>query len=1189
MLKKVSFSLLLLALLSSSLYAQQTGASLTGNISDPSGAAVAGAKITITNVNTNSVYRTETDSSGIYRIPFITVGTYTLTAELQGFKKYVQTGITLVIDQKATVDVKLEIGAVAQSVTVSANAPLLQAESADRGYTVDQAKLAVLPTGELNTFESVYNAPGTTLASTSSLELSLALYATGAMSASIYNGGLGGNQFLVDGVETNIGGTTNSYNPVDNAVQEVSVEGTMYDAQYGWSTGSSINTITRGGTNNWHGNAYEYFSNTNLIANSYGNNVEGLPKSSSPFHQNQYGATFGGPILKNKLFGFVSWQKYQIITPDPFESQVPTAAEGQGNFSALYTDATKTQQVTIYDPLTTVDCSKTAAAWCNGATSGYARQSFSAEYGTNNTMPTSRLNPVALGVLKLIPPPNNSNGYNDDGNFVNLPNYREDTDVNPMWSGRADLNLSDKTHAFFRYSLSALAEYSGFMYSTPSYTDPAETTSHYPLFRNAQTYTLQVVHTFNPTTVLEFRTGMTRYEDNPGGGSEGKGYNLASLGFSPTFVSEATPWFPDFSWSDYNGAGTSGPTGFEDYKTFSTEAVLAKTRKEHNFKIGFQNYETSRNTLSPGNVAGNFGFTGTYTGATPTSSSAASGNSIADFVAGYANSGDIQVQASPALMMHQYSLFVQDDYHVSRRLTLNLGLRWDYQGAVTDRYNALLRGFCATCQSPLQVPGFPLLGGPLFAGVAPTARGIFNPKYGNFGPRFGFAYDLGHNSVLRAGYGMIYGSNFDVPGIAPGFSQTTTMLTSVSTGIPNPAVTLQNPFPTGILTPVGSKFGLAANIGNGITFADPDMNIPRTQQFSVEVQHQLGHNWLASVGYVGTKGSRLAVNQSLNALPLADLPYTYSFQTNPTGLTVGQLGASVANPFAAVPGTSPYYSLMQGTYLSPTNSTITQSRLLVPFPQFSAVTEDFEPIGTSSYNSLQAELNKRLSYGLSFTLNYTYSKLMQGNTFNNPQDAHPVWTISPDDSTHEGKVNLAWYLPMGPGKRFFSSTNAVVRRLVEGWTYGMVLQAESGFPIATPTGVEPTGATETLANSNLNLYFNTCTVNASGVLVHCPQGITTPAWKSTVADQLVTWTPYLSRLRGMNFHNPEMSASKKTKIKERYDLVFIANFHNAFNSNMWFKGPNISSTSGTFGNIAPDYESPNSDPRTIILSLKFEF
>jgi len=426
-----------------SLYAQQTGASLSGHTTDPSGAAIVGTKIQITSTTTGSVYTTESDSAGIYRIPFVTVGEYNLTAEKSGFKTYVQQGITLIIDQKATIDIQLQLGAVTQSVTVTANAPLLQAESADRGYTVDQARVATLPMGDLNTFEATYNAPGETVFGTSALEMELSEYATGAMSSALFNGGLGGNEFMVDGVLSSTGGVTpsNSWNPIDKGVQEVSTQTTMYDAQYGWSTGGVINTITKGGTNKWHGDAYENIDNTVLNAAAYGDNISGTPRDADPTYFDIYGITVGGPIIKNKLFGFVAWQNVSSVSPQPFETSVPTAAEAQGNFSGLYTDATKTQQVTIYDPLTTVLC-PAAVAWCNAGNSGtYARQSFGAEYGTNNTIPIGRINPVATNVLKLIPPPNNANGYNDDGNFVQQPNYRKETDVNPQWTGRADLNL----------------------------------------------------------------------------------------------------------------------------------------------------------------------------------------------------------------------------------------------------------------------------------------------------------------------------------------------------------------------------------------------------------------------------------------------------------------------------------------------------------------------------------------------------------------------------------------------------------------------------------------------------------------------------------------------------------------------------------------------------------------------------
>jgi hypothetical protein len=1184
--RRVVLIFLLSILLPLSLHAQQTGGSVTGHVSDPSGATVGGAKITMTSTTTGAVYTTESDTAGIYRLPFVAVGEYALTAEKPGFKTHVQIGITVVIDEKATVDIKLELGAVSQSVTVTANAPLLQSESADRGWTIGQARIDPMPLAGLNTIMSTWYAPGVTI---SAAVQKVRNWDTGGMSSMIFNGGQVGNLYLTDGVATNNGGTSNAWNAIDDTVQQVSVQSTMYDAQYGWSSGGVTNTITKGGTNRWHGDAYEYNQNTLLTANTFSGNASIPPTPRLPWHMNFYGGAVGGPIKKNKFFVFYAYQKVWQVQPDPFTTSVPSAAEVQGNFSGLYTSSAKTTQVAIYDPLTTTVC-PSSVAWCAGKSSGYARQTISAEYGTNNIIPSGRLNPVAQAVLKFIPPPNNANGYNDAANLVNTASQRKFVDIDPQDTGRADLNLSDKTHAFFRYSMSCLAETRSYIYSTTTYLNPADTSGQSPLFRCDQNYTLQVVRTFNPTTVLEVRTGMNRYENNPGGGMEGKDFDISTLGFSSTFLAEAARWFPQFVWTNYGGAGTSGPTGFQVQPVWTTEAVLAKTHTQHNLRFGFQNYEVARYTLSPGSIAGSFGFTGTYTGAVPTSSSASSGNSIADLLLGDANSGSIQALESPSFMMHQYSLFAQDDYHLSRKLTVNFGLRWDYNGSVTERFNALLRGFCTSCQNPLQVPGMTLMGGPLFAGVGGVSRGVYNPKYTNFGPRFGFAYDLGHNTVLRAGYGMLYAVNFDTPATAPGFSQTTSMVTSVVTGIPNPAVTLQNPFPTGILTPVGSKYGLATNIGSTITFVDPDMNIPRTQQYSLEFQHQLGRNWLFSLGYVGSRGSHLAVTQQLNYLPQAVLPYTYSFGTNPTGLTTTQLNANVANPFTAVPSTSPYYSLLVGTALSPTTTTVAQNRLLVPYPLFgvNGVTENYVPIGKENYNSLQAEFNKRMSNGLDFSFNYTYGKTMQATSFLNNIDPQPSWFISQYDVKQQVKINLAYYLPFGPGKRFLATTNPVVRRLVEGWNYSAVSRVQQGMPIAAPTGVAPTGAPETVPNPTLPQWFNPCTLNASGVQVNCQSG-QTPAWKSTVTYQLTTWSPYISQIRKPGVHNVDMSVAKKTTIKEHYDLLFRADFLNAFNSPAFWNGPDTSSTSNTFGAVYPSSNTQSNDQRVIMLSLRFEF
>jgi hypothetical protein len=1197
--RSVALVLPVFLLLSLPLRAQQTGASITGHVTDASGAAIAEAKIVITSTTTGSVYSTESDSAGIYRIPFAAIGEYTLTAEKTGFQTYVQKGLTLIVDQKVTVDVQLKLGAVSQSVTVTADAALLQTESADRGFTDDPVRLENGGSmAGMNTMQATLYAPGMAFSNSSdySGSMSPGTLSNGGMSGGISNGGIAGNNYMVDGVTSGgpaRGGTItqngDAWNPIEGSVQEVSVSTTMYDAQYGWSSGAVVNTITKSGTNTWHGSAYEHLQNTAFDANSFTNNWHGLPIS--PLHGDIYGFNGGGAIKKNKLFVFGAYEKVESFTPNSFTTAVPTAAERQGNFSGLYTSSAKTSQITIYDPNTTTLC-PAAVAWCTGVKSGtYARESFSAEYGTNNTIPSTMVNSIAANTFNLIPLPNAANGYNDNGNFINQGQYREQSNIMPEGQGRVDLDLSEKTHAFFRYSMLNYLLYKGFDYSTPSYNDPADVTIDDPLIRETQSYALQIVRTINPTTVVQFRTGMTRYITSPGGGGEGANFNLSSLGFSSTFQSQAQPWFPKFNWSGYAGAGTVGPTGFQASPTWDSAFVFSKTRGKHNLRFGFQNYVAQQNILNPGSIAGNFSFTGDLTTANPTSQTAATGNGIADFVLGDPASGYITVQLSPAYTMRSYSLFGQDDYHISRNLTLNLGLRWDYQGTVTERHNGQLGGFCTTCASPLQVPGLTLLGGPLFTGVAPNPRGIFNPKYNNFGPRVGFAYSLRANTVVRGGYGILYAQIFQTPGLAPGFSQNTNMLTSIQTGIPNPAVSLQDPFPTGVLVPVGSQFGLAANLGNSIAFADRDMNIPMTQQFSLEVQHQFGHNWLFTLGYVGTRGTRLPVTQSLDAIPLADLPYTYSFQTNPTGMTAAQLNSNVANPFTAVPSSSPYYSLINGTYLSPTASTITEYHLTYPFPQFSAVSEMFEPIGGTRYNALQAEFNKRLSNGLDFIFNYQYSKTMQAITFNNAEDAQPTWSIYPYDIHQTAKIDIIYLLPFGPGKQFLSSTSPVVSRLVEGWTWAASSLLMGGIPIAAPTGVMPTGASETVSNPQIGGYwFNGCTENAAGTAtVNCPAGTTTPAWRTTVADQLVTWSPYLSKIRTPMFDEVEMSASKKTTIKEHYDLIFRADATNIFNSTDWMGGPDTNSLDTTFGTIGPPFSFPSNSARAITLSLTFKF
>ncbi len=1164
------------------LLGQQVGATVTGHIYDPSGAAVAGATVTAKQVNTGAVYTAASNATGLYQLPFMNTGPYTITVERQGFKALVRSGITLEVAQKAVMDFTLEVGAVSQQITVSANATRVQAESGEQTWTLNSTLMTQLPLRGENFTEAVRYAAGVTMVGSSrsltpfdtsgsqQLDIGGGLSAQGGGNGREGQSGCCGNVYLIDGVVISDTGGGVPNLPISDSVQEVNVQNTMYDAEYGWSTGGAINAISKGGTNQIHGDAYEFFQDTPLNANYWNNNRSHIPIA--PWHFNVYGLSVGAPIKKDKLFAFFDWQEVKRDQPDPFTDSVPTAAMKQGDFSGVLNSSGQVQ--TIYDPLTTT------------LTSPYTRTAFS-----GNIIPANRQSAVAQKVLAYIPLGNVSGAqYTQLGNLVNTSNSRKFLDNLPEFGGRADYNLSDKTHAFFRYYWNQLSETRGYAYSTLSGYNLAETSGNSPFSRAEDDFAFQVTHTFNPTTVLEARVGMSRFLSG-GGSTITNGLNLANLGFSSTFVSQALPHFPVFSWSNYQGAGASIES-ITVQPTYSANAVLAKQLNRHSLKFGFQMMDLMNLSNSPGNASGNFSFTGIYTTANPLALSAATGNSIADFLLGYPASGNIQVQEEPARMSHFYSLFAQDDVHVSRKLTLTAGLRWDYQGPLTDRYNALANGYCATCASPLQIPGMNLQGGLEFAGVGGNPRGTPNQHYSNFGPRLSFAYAVRPNTVIRGGYGMIYAAAWDDPGVPAGFSQTTSLVSSIQTGIPNPNISLVNPFPTGVLHPVGSADGLATGLGQSITFPDPAMNMPRVQQYSLNIQHQFSRNWLASAAYVGSYISRLPVNRNLNYLSLQDLGLAGSTAYYPSAATVSALTSSVTpNPFlqaSSVTADAPILPLLAGTFL--TSSSVQAQQLLVPYPQFNinGVTEDYVPVGKSKYNGLTLDLNKRMSHGLDFDANFTWSKTMQAMAYLNPTDPTPAWTISYYDVPAQFKLSAYWQLPFGPGMRFAPHANSIVSRVIGGWYTSFMFDWMDGFPTPFPTGVAPTGNPMGIPNQSVNQWFNPCTLNTNGTTSHCT-GSEKPAWAILQPDQLETYSPYISQLRQPEIGDLEINFGKSTRINERFTFKFYADFQNATNTTQWFQsGPNLAATSGTFGAYA-NYTGQSNYPRVIELVGRLEF
>jgi hypothetical protein len=1200
--------------------AQQVGASLTGHVIDPSAAAVYGATLALRSTTTEAVYTVGTDSAGIYQFPFVLIGTYTLTVEKPGFKKYVQEGIGLVAAQKAVIDITLELGAVTQSVSVVANAPILQAESGDRNATISNVRLDPEVIRGQNTIVTTWLTPGVTL--TAAVKKIRPWDTSGSEGERINGGQEGfsngsieqaqwsGNQVMVDGVSVNHSGEAVAFNLMASAVDQVTVVGTLYDAQYGWSTGGHINTLSKAGNNTWHVHAYDYVQNTLFNARDWSAIQQNTPKL--PWHMNIYGGEIGGPLRKDKIFVYYAYQMIRQVQPAPFTSNVPTAAMRQGNFNGvLFSGA----QLQLYDPSTTsLSTSNTDPTSCYNTVG----QNLGANPCRSQSGPLVSgnqilsINPIAAKVLSIIPLPNGPgltqtcpSGVNASvcgtfaGNIFNTRSSRKLVDYFPEHSGRIDWNFSDKTHAFFRFSKNDLAETGQYVFSTVAAINPAESSGDNPIFRGNQDYTLQVTRTFNPTTVLEIRHGMDRYPT--GAGDEtGVQYDPAALGFSSTFANLVLHNFPMFSVSGMAQMGGT-PPGYLASDIWTTEAVLAHTHGRHNLRLGLQRFDLADYLESPGNTNGCFSLTGYFTGKNPLGSVGPTGYGLADFELGMPGGGNcsgyaglINQPADPEYWMHEYSWFVQDDFHLSRRFTLNMGLRWDYAGPVSDKYNRLLNGFCFSCTSPLgNIPGLgTLVGGPTFAGVGGAPSGIFHRKYDNYGPRVGFAYNLGHNMVLRGGWGMIYGQQFLEPGAAPGFSGITTFnAVPGPVGIFNPNLTFANMFTSGLSPIAGSSFGLATNIGRSISFFDPDTDVPRTQQYSLELQRSFGHNWMISLAYVGSTASRLNIDRNLNFVPLADLPYTPGFQVNPTGYTQSQLNAALPNPFAGnIP--SLYASQAAGTYL--TNSTIPRSYTLLPYPQFAGGVADLLPIGKSHYHSMQFEVNKRLSMGLEFSANFTWSRTMQALGFVNAQDPSPAQSVAPFDCPRQVKVNMAYFAPFGPGQKFLNTTNPVVTRLVSGWSLSATPMLMDGFPAPAPSGVMPTGASLHTQNPTLSHWFNTCWLDLNNVQHDCAgQGPlftdSTPAWKQMVAGQLIGWSPFLRGIRYVGHHRLDAGIKKETPIKERWQLIYRADFINAFNSSEWNTTLDVGYTDATFGMVGYPFSIPVDDPRVIMMSLQLRF
>lgn len=927
-------------------FAQEFRGSIAGRVTESSGAAVVGAQVTVTNVATNTSASAITSDTGEYQSLFLIPGNYTLSIEAKGFKKSIRQNVEVRVGDKLQLDITLEIGAVTESVNVTAEASLLETNTASAGQVIDRRRISELPLSDGNPFVLTRLAPG--IAYTGDLLFSRP-FDNGGTSSVVADGAPGGNEFSLDGTPNAASGRRVAYVPPADAVQEFKVETASFDGQQSHTAGATINVTMRSGQNKFHGTGYEFVRNDILSANNFFSNFNNRPRDTTRY--NRYGGTIGGPVVlprfgtggkpiwtgRDRTFFFFAYEGLKDAFQEPASFTVPTLAMREGDFSALL------PSIVIYDP---------ATARQNGAR--VQRDPF-----PGNKIPANRFNPVALNYLKFYPLPNAkpTDAALGTNNFFSSQPRADNFHAE---SYRFDQVISEKQRLFFRYSHNSRRESRSNWAGLVNGINP---TGNF-LFRINNGGTLDHIYNLSPTIVLNLRGGFTRFVEKNQRQHQGE-FSPASLGFSPAssaFFGDAS-YLPQFAITGLSSLGnTLGDT--TAFNIYSVQPTLTKIAGNHTLKMGYDFRSYRENNTPSAHAAGLYNFANNFTRQLDNSAAVAGGQPFASFLLGIPTGGQIDRNTSRSNQSLYNAPFFHDDWKVSRKLTLNLGVRYEYEGATNERYNRNVFGFDKSVSSPVEaaakaayalspipevaVANFSAKGGLLF--TTADNRQFWDADKNNVQPRVGVAYQLSDKTVLRGGWG-IYTVPFIITGQnQPGFSQSTSILPSANVGLSFQA-TLSNPFPFGVDTPPGASLGISTFLGRDITFLPREIQNAQTQRWQFGLQHELRGNWLVEATYVGNKGYNVTTG-TFNLINPIPRQYLSTSQTRDTTV-INFLSAQVTNPFRG---------LLPGT--GNTNATIGRGQLLRPFPEFGAI-NSIRNDGNSIYHSGQFKAEKRFSKGYS--------------------------------------------------------------------------------------------------------------------------------------------------------------------------------------------------------------------------------
>lgn len=1134
--------------------AQEINALITGTVTDPSGAAVVGATITAFNLGTGVRATTKSGTDGTYFLTQLPRGDYRLTVESAGFRQFSREPIRLNVGDKTNVSVSLELGATTESVTVTAELTGIESNQSVTGQLLVTKQLAELPLNGRNFFMMLQFSTGVIFTNQSWGPTGWTMpnqWASGGPSGgpfTMQGGRTASNSFMMDGATQGMEGGP-SYIPPPESIEDVKVVTPTSDASHGLSGGGVVNMTMKSGTNQLHGTVSHFFRNNRLSANFIQTNRAAATNPGLKNQRSQFNApsvVVGGPIIKNKLFFSGNYDAFRLRQAYPTTITLATMAQRSGDFSQTFNAAG--QLIQIYDPLST-----------RQQGSGFARDPFA-----GNRLSANRMLPVSLNIMKLMPEPNTVSDITNVYNYTNNANVGEQNydgefvKIDYIWNAKNRSFASQ--HVDVGHSIRST---NGIPYGNPLIAGDDF------VIRQDYAATLDHVYTINPTTVLNVRLAWDRWVQAYLQLSKGS-FDGSKLGFLGPIGSDPVVRIPALSFTNYTSLGTASKnfTTFEPY-TFVTD--LSKTISRHLLRIGTRIGQVRYNRVVPGNWDGTFSFTTGFTQRNPQSGDTTSGNAMAALLLGFPGSGSTDTNAGLSYEDKFIGFYIQDDFKVSRKLTLNLGLRWDVQTAPTERFNRMNIGFDPNVTYPLG--GAQAKGGLLFADA--RHRQAWSTKYRDFQPRFGAAYQVIRKLVWRGGYGVSFLplNSSAVMGQTVyqyGFSRSTPYVATIGGGVNSyiPAGSFANPFPDGILQPFGTSLGPKTLLGQSMTYFDAGYVIPRVHQFHAGFAYELPWKTTMDVSYVGSRTRRLRVAKDLNVVSLQD---RLQGVADPN-----YLNASVSNPFAGAPE-------LTGTSLFA--STVARSQTLLPFPQFTGVSLNGNNIGSSTYDSLQLRVNKRLSNGLLLTTVYTFAKALEATSYREAQTPDLLRQLSSWDRTHHVVVYVLYDLPIGRSKALGKTWPKALDLIAGNWQYNVSYEYMNGTPVGMPNATPVRDPRLPAGQQNLNRWFNTCTLLTNGTRSNCASPDEPVAWVQLKPNELRIASTILPNIRIGWRPQINTSIMKKFPIREKIFLDFRLEAFNALN-NRTYSAPTTTVTSPDFGKVAPNQ---SNFPRELQLSLQLRF